>query len=202
MTLPNPQESLQHDGAPAESPRENLRRGITEGMPSDSTSLVAVADSPPDFNSLPMWQRRYLGAIAAGLTEHECIEVANVTAATISDWLIPGHRAYSSTFARAEELVRIGKVQIPTGELQARAKAYSSVALDDAFSESRDKEIAPRDRLGNRRYMAEVSGVLDANRGAQSQAQQINVVFQFSGAPDSAVVVDVSPSTPKPKADA
>ena len=127
-------------------------------------------------------------------------------------------------FARVHAMIVGGRALITPGELQGRGLAYAAVAIDDAFAESRgldirtgeiaqrpifdrdghvvghEDSISPRDRLGNRRLLVETTGVLDANRGAQSQAQQIVLSISIGGA--TPVVVDVTPSTPKPEAKA
>ena len=182
---------------------------------------------PIELHRLPLWQQRYLGALAAGLSQEEAVIVARVTKATICDWILPGHRAYDPQFARAERQTRQGVARLGKAELKGRALAYNSVVLDDAFAESRGLDIhtgekaqrpivnkdgdivgyedgiAPRDRLGNRRLIAEMGGVVGEKEAQGGNTYVQNVAAYWAGQPPPPPL-SVTPAIdvePEPEAD-
>ena len=167
-------------------------------LPDPSTSApVATSSVASDLLAgLPRWQRAYLVAIAAGLTEQQACASANVTAATISDWSMPGARAYDPVFARAEQMIRQGVAIVGREHVRADAHAEAYVARRDAFMESRGLDpatgepatepivsyktgepvvigrrpaIRAQDRVANRRLVMEAAGAI--GQGAQVRVQ-------------------------------
>ena len=127
--------------------------------------MDAILPVPPvpvsavNFASLPLWQRRYLNAIAAGLTEQEAELRANVVHSTIASWTNPANTHYDPVFARAEELVASGKAIVGAESLRAQALAYTGALLD---ADGADGLHAPhwRERRGARDAVYNVSGAI------------------------------------------
>lgn len=130
--------------------------------------------SPTDTSSLPLWQRRYLGALQGGLTRTEALSRANITAATISEWTTQGKNKYSSAFARAEALVASGIAIMGVDATRDEAIAVGPSMISDAVHDSRDPNLKAGPRLGNRRLVLEVGGSIQS-RNAPGAAIQINV---------------------------
>ena len=166
-------------------------------MPNASNLPDVVDEQPPDWSKLPLWQQRYLGALAAGLTDTEAAHTANCTTASVRQWTTPHGARYHPQFARAVQLAMQGRALLGVEALRARAVAYGSVAIDDAFKESRDKEIHARDRLGNRRLVLETAGAVgSSSQGAAATVPSILInisVGDGQGQRRTAVVVDATP---------
>ena len=142
-------------------------------MSNDATSnvepTITANIEPINAASLPMWQRTYLGALSAGLSAEDSRKHARVSNGTVERYL-----DQSPAFARAWTATVQGVSIIGAEELRSRAQNYGAVVLDDAFSESRSSDLAPQDRLGNRRL------VLGAALPTQGGAVQVNVLNQAS----------------------
>ena len=133
-----------------------------------SPSQHAIEPAPlPDLSRIPIWQRRYLAAIQAGLSTIDALNRANITQATISDWTTPGARRYDPVFARAESLVAQGVAVLGAIETRANSVAYVASMVDDAYDAA--KPTSPHkehDRVANRRWVGEMAGLGPQHQGA------------------------------------
>jgi hypothetical protein len=128
---------------------------LPDEIPSIDHEDYALTVRPPA--TLPLWQRQYLGALEAGLTEHQAVAHANV-----SPDIVNRYAESSEVFGSARARVMAGVAVMDREELKARALCYGSVVLDDAFKESRDPEVRSGDRLGNRKFLGEAAGFIGA----------------------------------------
>ena len=149
--------------------------------PSDTRLALSPADSPNplDLAALPLWQRRYCSAIAAGLTDVEAEAAANIVHSTLAVWTQPGHPKYDPVFARAEQAARNGVAMLSREAVRADTLAQAAIVTGDAFRESRDPTTRGQDRIGNRRLVLESAGVIGAQaQQASVSATQINIAIQ------------------------
>jgi hypothetical protein len=133
--------------------------------------VQVVQDTTPlDIAALPLWQRSYLGAISAGLSERQAL----ATAGNVSQDTINRYCETSPAFGDARAQVLNSVAVITRDELRSRAVAYSSVVIDDAFSESRNPDLRPGDRLGNRKFLGEAAGIIGGTGRGTSGGVTLN----------------------------
>ncbi|MDP2662642.1 MAG: hypothetical protein Q8R28_18140 [Dehalococcoidia bacterium] len=153
-------------------------------------ALPSPPDAPPDISSLPRWQRRYIEALAAGLSDHDARQRAAhpapdgglgnaVSHYSIQRAALESAATPDQTFARAYALVTTGAA-LPTSlaTLRQQAMEYAPVLLEDSFGESRDPETRPRDRLANRRLLLEAAGAVGAGTAPQGGANVMQIVIR------------------------
>lgn len=137
-----------------------------------------------DPSALPKWQYVYLTSLGAGLSDHEARQQANgVSWASVDSALqesaameqAHGVEHPSALFHRAYAMVVQGRRIAGLPALREHSVDLAQVALQDAFRESRDPGILPRDRLGNRRLVLETAGAIGA---AAAQGATVAVQVQ------------------------
>ena len=149
----------------------------------------AATPDPEDLSPT----EHYLAELARGVPQDVALKRAGN----------PGLRVARATpeFSRLEAIL-----QTAWGSGQGRpAIAKALLAHESLSSVLRLVTIAetaefPRDRIQADRTLLEYGPIAPAKNGAQSQAQQIVLSISIGGA--TPVVVDVTPSTPKPEAKA
>ena len=133
--------------------------------------IVAV-DLSVAVSRLPLWQRRYLHALAAGLNDKDAALAADVTRSTISAWTTPAGRRYEPVFARAEELVRHGSVIAGLPALREQATTYGHAVLDTTFQRVYDPARSEVSQDRNAHMVLEVAGAI----GGQASAPAVVVL--------------------------
>ena len=152
---------------------QNHNTGTGEGMgevlPSSGPLIHQppsgpLAEPPPlDLSTLPQWQRRYLGALGAGLPEPQARQHCGAYDTSVSHWSVEQaiieSEASDGVFARARAMVVAGRYVVGLPALRDHAAAYAPVVLDDAFDASRDASERGADRVANRRLVLDAAGV-------------------------------------------
>lgn len=160
--------------------------------PKDSSAYAADIDLSP----LPKWQRQYLAGLGAGLSDHDARQqAASVSWASVDKALqesAAAEVAYGvdhphAAFHRAYTMVVQGRRIAGLPQLKEHALEMAQVVLEDAFRESRGRDlegaVVPHNaRHPNRRLILE--GVGFVGQGAQiTNAIQLNVSSQGVGSP-------------------
>ena len=130
---------------------------------------TTLATPQLDITNLPLWQRSYLGGISAGLSERQALGTANVSQDTVNRYC-----ETSPAFGDARAQVLNSVALTTRDELRSRAVAYSSVVLDDTFKESRNPDLRPGDRLGNRKLLVEAAGIIGGTGKGTSGGVTLN----------------------------
>lgn len=135
------------------------RGDSTLPVPSENTlsHSEGVIDSGivTEARTLPLWQRRYLVTLQSTASLHETRLLCK-----ISDTTVEKVYRSSDVFARAYDEVIAGRALFGVEAGRELAEADAGSMIVDAVVESRDRDNAPRDRLGNRRLVLEVAGAM------------------------------------------
>ena len=138
------------------------------------TQLTPANDDPASLaaivSSLPLWQRRYLASIQSGATPEQARLVANCGNDAIQRWL-----AKSPAFARAHDALMAGQALFGAELGRDLAQVAMGGLVLDAIDASRTTK-AERDRVANRRWISDVSGLTGSG-------VQVNVGVQVNQVP-------------------
>ena len=167
----------------AQLPKHKTQRPsecYTVGMPNiqkRSASPVSKPAGEPAVVPLPLWQRTYLGALQAGAGQDASAKCANVSTGVIAEWTDPTGARFDAVFARAREVVLQGVALLGVDQVRQMATDASALMVTDAVAESRDQDNNARDRLGNRRFVAEAGGIFPTKGVGVTVNVQTNVGF-------------------------
>lgn len=149
------------------------------GIVPAATASVAQRDAI-DMASWPLWTKVLIGRIEAGTPIDEAIFMDGCK---VSWPIIKRTREQVPGFADALDRAIVGQRVLGVEDARDIARAYGTSIIADAYAESRDRELAPRDRLGNRRLVLEVAGAMPSrNAGAPGPVLNIGqLVVQLNG---------------------
>lgn len=193
-TTNGPQEpSIPDSPSPRSTPSEDpviLKPGYPvksvepSGSPSTIVGRVASIanqplhpNQPPDLSRLPPWQHRYLIARSVCDNDWQAVRRARVSVA-----IVEAESKRNPLFARLRQAVIERTLVLGVDEASRVARDEAAGLVSDAIAESRDLEIAPRDRRANRHDVFEVLGLTSQRQeptGGPISASQLTIAIQL-----------------------